>query len=95
MSGGYDWFVTTSKKDDGCSVRSYDDSKLYEIIKKNRYNRNNKVYACEQCKTFSQLDGSYIALVDEEDFLEDPEKYIENVFDKSEKADDFELTKGR
>jgi hypothetical protein len=95
VNGGYDWFVTTSKKDDGCGVRSYDDSKLYEIIKKNRYNRKNKVYACEQCKTFSQLDGSYISLIDAEDFLEDPEKYIENAFDKSEKADDFELTKQR
>lgn len=93
INGGYDWFVSTSKKDDGCTVRSYDDAKLYEIIKKNRYNRKKKVYACKLCNTFSQLEGSYISLIDAEDFLKVPEKYIENAFEKSENAEDFELTK--
>ncbi|MES9889895.1 MAG: TIR domain-containing protein [Candidatus Thiodiazotropha sp.] len=30
--GSYDWLVTISTKDDGCSVRTIDDSKLYKII---------------------------------------------------------------
>ena len=34
VNGGYDWLVTKTKKDDGCIVRTIDDSKLYDIIKK-------------------------------------------------------------
>lgn len=95
INGRYDWLVTKSKKDDGCSVRTIDDSKLYKIINKNRYNRLDHAYACDVCKTFSQLDGSYTSLIDEADFLSDPDKYIENAFEKSEKADEFDLTKQR
>lgn len=95
VNGGYDWLVTRTEKDDGCNVRTIDDSKLYSIIKSNRFNRKEKVYACPNCRTYSQLDGSFISLVDEDDFLKDPDKYIENAFDKAEKADDFELVKQR
>ncbi|MEW6613989.1 MAG: TIR domain-containing protein [Thermodesulfobacteriota bacterium] len=95
VNGGYDWLVTTTKKPDGCSVRSYDTSKLYDIINKNRYKRKGNKYACANCKTYSQLDGSYISLIDAEEFLAVPKKYIENAFEKSEKADDFDLTKQR
>ena len=95
INGTYDWLVTTTQKSDGCSVRSYQDSKLYSIVTKNRFNRKDKVYACANCQTFSQLDGSYISLIDESDFLADPNKYIENAFDKSENSDDFDLVKQR
>ncbi|PUB91773.1 MAG: hypothetical protein DBP01_00575, partial [gamma proteobacterium symbiont of Ctena orbiculata] len=93
--GSYDWLVSISAKDDGCSVRTIDDSKLYKIINKNRYNLKDNTYACEHCKTYSQLDGSYISLIDEEDFIEDPNKYIENAYEKCVKADGFELSKER
>lgn len=95
VNGGYDWLITKSKKNDGCIVRTINDSNLYKIINKNRYNRPDHPYACNDCKTFSQLDGSYISLIDEADFLSDPDKYIENTFEKSEKADEFDLTKER
>jgi hypothetical protein len=95
VNGGYDWFVTRTQNPDRCTVRNYDESKLYDIIRMNRYNRKNPAYACSTCKTYSQLDGSYISLIDEEDFLADPGKYIENAFEKSERADDFELKKER
>ncbi len=93
VNGGYDWLVTRKTNPDGCSVRVINDDLLYEIIIKNRYNLQQKKYTCDQCKCISQLDGSYISLVDEEDFLDDPNKYIENAFKKSENADDFDLTK--
>jgi len=95
VNGGYDWLVTKKKKDDGCTVRQIADSKLYKIINDNRYNREDKVYACDECKTFSQLDGSYISLIDESDFMGNPDKYIENAYEKSEKADEFDLAKQR
>jgi len=95
INGGYEWLVTKSTKDDGCSVRTIDETKLYKIINENRYNHQDRVYACDECETFSQLDGSYISLIDEVDFLSDPDKYIENAFEKSEIADKFDLTKQR
>ena len=94
-NGGYDWLVTKSKKTDGCTVRKIDDSKLYPIIKKNRYRREGQGYACVNCKTYSQLDGSYISLTDESNFLKDPDRYIENAYQKSENYEEFDLAKQR
>ena len=95
VKGSYDWLVTTTTKSDGCSVRSYRTSKLYSIINDNRYNRTGHGYSCDRCKIYSQLDGSYISLIDESDFLQDPGKYIENAYQKSEKYDEFDLRKQR
>lgn len=83
-NGGYSWLKTTSNCDDGCTSSSYDSDKMYDIINDNRFNQNLKVYSCETCKTVNSLTGSYIALVEEEDFLNDPQKYIDNAYDKSE-----------
>ena len=82
--GGYSWIKTTSEKDDGCSSSSYDESKMFDIINNNRFNQDPKVYSCEICKTVNSLTGSYIALVEEETFLADPTKYIDNAYEKSE-----------
>ena len=90
---GYNWLVTNITNEDGCKSRSIDESKLYPVIINNRYNHNPKIYTCPNCKTVNQLDGSYISLIDEDDFLSDPNKYIENAFDKSLKVDEFELKK--
>lgn len=95
IDGGYDWLVSISERADGCTLRTIDDSKLYPIINNNRYRRSGQAYACNSCKSHSQLDGSYISLIDELDFLSDPEKFIENAYDKSEKADEFDLRKQR
>ena len=83
-NGGYSWLKTTSEKDDGCSSSSYDESKMYDIINNNRFNQDPKVYSCEICKTVNSLTGSYIALVEEETFLANPTKYIDNAYEKSE-----------
>ena len=93
--GGYSWLVTNATKPDGCSLRQYDTSKLYPIINNNRYKRNGQGYACNTCKSHDQLHGSYISLIDESDFLADPAKYIEDAHQKSENAEDFDLTKQR
>ena len=93
VNGGYNWLAKTSQNDDGCSVRTIDNSKLYEIINENRYNHNGHPYACNRCKTYDQLNGSYISLIDEASFLSDPNKYIENAYEKSEKVKEFKLSK--
>lgn len=95
-NGGYSWLKTTSTNGDGCTSSSYDESKVYSIINNNRFNQNPKKYSCDTCKTVNALTGSYIAYVEEETFLSDPQKYIDNAYDKSENdAAGYDLTKTR
>ncbi len=83
-NGGYSWFKSSNKKEDGCVSSSYDSTKVPEIINKNRFNQNPKVYSCKKCETVDALTGSYIAYVEEEEFLNNPIKYIDNAYEKSE-----------
>lgn len=95
-NGGYEWFKKKKRKDDGCIISSYDENKVYDIINKNRYNQNPKKYSCDVCKTLDSLTGSYIAYVEEETFLSNPNKYINNAYDKSEgNAAGYNITKTR
>lgn len=90
----YDWIISKKRNADGCSSRTIDSSKLYDIINNNRFNRNgDEGLTCDTCKTYSSLDGSYISLIEEESFLADPNRYIDNAFEKSQKVDDFKLSK--
>ena len=57
---------------------------MYDIISKNRCNQTPKVYHCEECKSIDPLSGSYISYVDEDAFLGNIDKYIDNAYDKSE-----------
>lgn len=95
-NGGYEWFKKKKRKDDGCIISSYDENKVYDIINKNRYNQNPKKYSCDVCKTVDSLTGSYIAYVEEETFLSNSNKYINNAYDKSEdNAAGYNITKTR
>ena len=69
---------------------------VYDIINNNRFNQNPKKYSCDVCQTVNSLTGSYIAYVDEETFLENHNKYIDNAYDKSENdASGYDLTKSK
>lgn len=95
-NGGYDWFKTKVTYSDGCVSTSYQSDKVYDIVNNNRFNQNPKVYSCDTCKTVDALSGSYIAYVEEEDFLKNPTKYIDNAYDKSENdASGYDLVKTR
>lgn len=95
-NGGYDWFKTTTEKDDGCNSSLYKKELVYDIINNNRFNQNPKKYSCDICKTVNSLTGSYIAYVEEEIFLSNPSKYINNAYDKSENdAAGYDLVKQR
>ena len=95
VNGRYDWLVTTSIKDDGCCVRTIDNDKLYPIINKNRFNLRQISYACSRCQVYDSLSASYMSIVDEGDFIKDPQRYIDNAFEKAENWEDFDLTKQR
>jgi len=93
-NGSYDWLISQSQNSDGCTTRYIDGSKLYDIVKGNRYNlETDDKYSCPNCKSFDQLNGSYIALVEEESFLNNTSHYIENAYDKSKAIGNYDLTK--
>jgi len=94
-NGGYGWLVGENSYTCGCKPRIIDVDKLYGIINKNRFNLKDSEYTCDKCKSVDKLNGSYISLIEEEDFLKDPSKYIENAFEKSEKIDSFNIQKTR
>ena len=95
-NGGYGWFKSSNQNEDGCLSISYEEAKVYDIINNNRFNQNPKIYSCTKCKTVNSLTGSYIAYVTEDDFLANPNKYINNAYDKSENdASGYDLVKTR
>jgi len=93
VNGSYSWFKSNGQNIDGCSSSSYSEHLVYDIIKNNRYKQTPKVYSCNTCQTINALTGSYISYVEEETFLANHDKYIENAFDKSENAGSYDLTK--
>lgn len=91
-NASYDWFKTTVRNSDGCAAIQYKDSLVPAIITENRLNQAPKIYSCNRCYTVDSLTGSYISYVDEDTFLQNPEKYINNAYAKSENnASGYEL----
>ena len=94
--GGYDWFELNSKSPDGCFTVSYKKEKVFNIINNNRFNQKLTSYICEKCRTVDWLNGSYIAFVEEDTFLNNPKKFIDNAYEKSEDdAKGYNLCKKR
>ena len=94
INGNYDWFKSSNPQPDGCSYSSFLENLVYDIISKNRYNQTPKVYLCNTCKSINALTGSYISYVEEDDFLNNPQEYIDNAYDKSEQPDNsYDLTR--
>lgn len=96
VNGNYDWIFSTEHHFDGCSSRITQNKYLYEIIKNNRFNlSSDDKYSCPQCKTSDRLSGSYISLIEEDDFLINPSFYIENAHAKSQNLTSYNLHKQR
>lgn len=84
VNGSYDWFKYQHTNADGCIIFNYHEEKVYDLINDNRYNQVPPVYSCDKCKCVNALTGSYIAFVEEDVFLADIDKYVNNAYDKSE-----------
>ena len=84
VNGGYEWFRNSVTFEDGGDAFVYKEDYLYSIIKNNRFNQAPKQYVDKKHKTYDRLTGSYISFVDEDEFLSNPKKYIDNAYDKSE-----------
>jgi hypothetical protein len=94
-NGDYSWLRPTVLKDDGHTSTQTNNQYLYDIIINNRFNQDPKVYECDVCQTINTLSGSYISLINEEDFLEDPNKYIDNAYEKSKQLDNYIISRTR
>jgi hypothetical protein len=95
VDGGYDWLRSTTTHADGHTSTNNDTSKMYKIINDNRFNENPKIYVCSKCKTVDRLSGSYISLIPEEEFLDDPNFFIENAYQKCQSVDKYIISKTR
>lgn len=95
VNGSYDWLVGTAEYSDGCKPRIFNREIMYDIINENRFNQNPPIYTCEKCKTVNKLSGSYISLIEEGDFLNDPNMYIENAFEKATNIQLYKICKTR
>ena len=96
FNDGYDWLISSYQNPDGCSTRTIDNSILYDIINNNRFNLNlDNKFSCPTCKTFDQLNGSYISIIEEDRFLNNPQYFIENTYQKSKNIKNYILSKQR
>lgn len=91
QNNDYSWLRSNISKNDGHSITSNDTSYLYDIINNNRFNQTPKNYVCEKCQSMDALEGSYISLIEEDTFFENPNKYIENAYNKSKNIDNYDL----
>lgn len=88
VNGNYDWFKSQQQQADGCVTSSYNETLVPGIIKSNRCNQVPKKYSCEKCKCINWDTGSYVSYVEEEDFLNDIDSYIEKAYKKSLEGED-------
>jgi hypothetical protein len=89
--GGYSWLRPSTQNSDGHTAILTKNEYLYNIIINNRFNQDPPEYTCDECKNVNSLTGSYISLVNEDDFLNNPNKYIDNAYDKSKNTSNYKL----
>lgn len=90
-NGDYSWLRNSVTNSDGHTAIYTDNSYLYDIIVKNRFNQEPIEYTCDECKNIDALMGSFISLVEEDEFLSNPNKYIENAYEKSKKTSNYNI----
>lgn len=93
VNGSYSWLRQDTVQADGCHTHSFDESKIPNVISANRCNQEPKEYACSCCKSIDWLEGSYIAIINEDEFLADSSRFIENAYEKSQRLWNYHLTK--
>lgn len=95
INGEYSWIRKKNIENDGHSTYTNDTSFLFDIINNNRFNQVPKEYICEDCLTVDANKGSYISIIEEDDFLKNPDFYIENAYQKSQNVENYNLKKNK
>ena len=76
VDGGYSWFKYSEN-----GAMKYHSYKIQDIISNNHFNSNPPI---KSNGSYDWLNGSYIAYIEEDDFLRNPQRYIDNAYKKSE-----------
>lgn len=84
VNGDYSWFKHKVYQPDGHALNDYHRDYLFPIIYKNRQNQSPQRYHCPICRSIDALTGSYISFVEEDEFLNNIDIYINNAYEKSE-----------
>ena len=84
VDGNYDWLVNRLVNCHGKSVVNYKKNLLFDIIHKNQFNSTPAQKHCDKCNTYDHMKGSYITFVEEDEFINNIDKYINDAYDKSE-----------
>ncbi|PXY01743.1 hypothetical protein DF185_09775 [Marinifilum breve] len=92
QNGTCDWIKNHLINCHGTPVIKFKDELLFPVIYKNRYNSNPPLKHCDSCNTWDLMNGSYITLVDEDEFKRYPTKFIDNAFDKSENESNYVIS---
>ena len=95
INGDYSWLRYTEKYPDGCISVFNKQQLLYPIINKNRFNEITKRYCCANCRTVDRLTGSYISIIEENEFLNNPSLFIENAYEKCQRINEYDICKTR
>lgn len=95
INGSYDWFINRGTNVHGDRIVTYQTSLLYPILSNNMFNSNPAKICCTDCNTYDWDKGSYISFIEEEEFLQDPNKYIELAYDKSKIPKAYDIRKIR
>ena len=86
VNGSYSWFKYSK---DGAT--KYYMNKIQDIIADNHF--NSKPPITTSTGFYDWLNGSYIAFIEEDEFLSNPKRYIDNAYKKSENdGKGYELT---
>lgn len=94
-TGSYEWILESNRGVDGCTYQTIQQWKLYDIINKNMFNEKKPKYSCKECKTVKNLTGHYMSIISLNQFLRNPELYIENAYNKSQSIESYNITKER
>lgn len=97
-SESYDYFITheTLIDDEGKSneVRTLHTGNTFKIIRDNMFNQKDPTTSIMQGKTVYFGESSYIITVSWEDFINDPDDYLDRATDlKENRIDDYDLCK--
>lgn len=95
INGSTDWLKIHSINTHGLYKVQFRNEYLFPIISRNHYNSNPPLKHCNDCNTYDSLNGSYITMVDENEFLNYPYYYINNAYDKSKQLSNYILKKER
>lgn len=94
IDGGYEWFKHISHNYHDKAVITFDMGKTFEIISRNHFNSEPPIWHCTDCKTYDSMYGSYISFVDEDEFLNNIDYYLDNAYEKSKKKiSDYNLVR--